>query len=129
MKRERAKAKSPGKDIILGAVIFIVIEAIFMIGGLLFERASGNLITGVPSAIGLSIIILIGILFLSKKREYVFIGMSLLAFLPPSILFVFRIFAPSQILLPILNYSLVYVALLVIVIYLYLFFKLLKENN
>ena len=122
-------AKNLAKDIILGLVLLVVIEAAFMIGGLLIEKSEGNLITGIPSAIGLSLVILIGLFFVSKGREYVFIGISLLAFIPPSILFAFRTFAPSQVLFPTISYSLSYITLLVVVVYFYLFFKILKENN
>jgi len=122
-------AKNLAKDIILGLIIFIVIEIIFMAGGLLVEQSQGKLITGIPSAIGLTIALLIGLIFLFKGREYVFIGVSLLAFVPPVILFVFSAFAPARVVLPTLNYSLTYVSIVVLVSYLYLFFKILKESK
>lgn len=128
VKRVQRRSKNPAKDIVLGLILLVVIESIFMVGGLSFERSQGNPITGIPSSIGLTIAILAGLIFLFKGREYVLIGISLLAFVPPVILFVFREFAPSQVLFPTISYSLGYTTLLVALIYIFLFFKVLRSK-
>jgi len=117
------------KEFFLGIIIFLVVQAIFMLGGLFFENFNGDLISGIPSAIGLTLVLFIGLYFNSKNKENIFFGNFVLAFLAPLILFAILIFAPAKMDIPLIYYTLGYMSLLVIIVYLSFFFKILTENK
>lgn len=117
------------RDFFLGIVIFVVVQAIFMIGGLILENSQGRLINGIPSAIGLTVVLIIGLIFNAKGREYLFLGSFVLAFLAPMILFILRVFVASRIDLSLIYYSLIYSTLLVLIVYISLFIKLWRQQK
>lgn len=124
------KGKESGilRDFFIGVVLFVVIQSIFMIAGLLIEKNRGSLITGIPSSIGITIIILLSIYLNLRGKEYMFFGSFLLAFLVPVILFVFIIFGKAQLSIPIIYYSLTYITFLVSITYLYLTIKIWRKK-
>ena len=100
-----------------------------MIGGLFIENSQGILITGIPSAIGLTLILLISLYYNSKGKEYIFLGSFTLAFLAPLILFLIVTFAPTLVDTSLVNYTLSYLTILVIVVYIVLIKKILKSSK
>ena len=116
-------------QIFLGVLGFLIVQAAFMLGGLYFEKTSGLLINGLPSAIGLTIILLAGLYFNSKGKEYIFYGSFVLAFLAPLITFMIKLFSPESVQIPLINYTMAYMALLVVAAYAYIVFKLLKGER
>jgi len=125
--------KKRGEDVLkqffLGIVLFVIIQAVFMIGGLFIENSQGILITGIPSAIGLTLILLISLYYNSKGKEYIFLGSFTLAFLAPLILFLIVTFAPTLVDTSLVNYTLSYLTILVIVVYIVLIKKILKSSK
>lgn len=108
----------------LGIFVLIIVQLIFMVGGLFLERSRGILITGLPSAIGLTLVFLAGLYYNSKGREYFFIGSFVLAFLAPLIVFMFVLFSPELVAKPLVYYTLSYMAVLVVAVDFYLAWKI-----
>jgi len=130
MAKKRAKTpkkeKSFIREIFLGIILFVVVQAIFMIGGLLFENSKNIGITGIPSSIGLIILLLIGIFLVKSGKSYLFLGSYILAFLTPIILFVINFFAPNLVVSKYISYSIYFSALLVIIIWIYFIIKIIR---
>jgi len=116
-------------QIFLGVLGFLIVQAAFMLGGLYFEKTQGMSINGLPSAIGLTVILLTGIYFNSKGKEYIFYGSFVLAFLAPLITFMIKLFSPESVQIPLVNYTMAYMALIVIGVYAYIVFKLMRGEK
>lgn len=131
-KRTKAKVKDNPKDttlkhFFLGVSLFIIIETIFMLGGLFVENKMGISVTGIPSAIGVTIVLLLG-LFLYKKSEYILLGSFTFAFLTPFILYLVMKFNAMTFLKPHIYLSLGYSLLLILAVWLYYINKIIRED-
>jgi len=115
------------KDFFLGIVIFLVVQTIFMLGGLLIEKKLAVAITGIPSAIGLTIILIIG-LTLFKSSKYYLLGSFTLAFLSPLILGLIVMFKAMAFSSPIVFYSLIYLICLILAIWSYFSYLILNKK-
>lgn len=112
------------RSLFLGMFLFIFIQIIFMLGGFFIEKSTNTLITGIPSAIGLTIVLLIGLYNNAKGKIYTFLGTFILAFLSPLIVFLISLFGPDLISKPTTYYSLIYMAIIVVSTYIYFVTKL-----
>lgn len=115
-------------DFFFGAILFVIIQAIFMIGGLFIEKSMRVSITGIPSLIGILVVLAFGIYYSNKGRIYVLLGNFLLAFLAPLILYLITLFNFMSFAIPTLYYSMVMMVVIIIVVWVYLLNKLLKSN-
>ena len=133
MKKKSVKAKkAPAKVNVLGYFFFgliltVIIQTIFMLGGLYVERQMNIPITGIPSAIGLTIVLLIG-LVMYKKSSFVLLGSFIVAFISPLILLLIVLFGAMEFLAPQMYYSLGYTSLMVLFVYIYYMKKILKNE-
>lgn len=116
-------------DFFLGIILFIFIQLIFMLGGLFAEKSIGSLITGLPSAIGLTLVFFAGIYYNSRGRKYIFLGSSILSFLSPLIVFMIFLFTPESVSKPLVYYTLSYMAIFVVFVDAYLALKIWRESK
>lgn len=115
------------KYFFLGIVIFVLIQFIFMYGGLLVEKNLNISITGVPSAIGLTVILVIGLLS-AKKSKYILLGSFALAFISPLILGLIIIFKTMNVAIPNVYYSVGYLIALILIVWVY-FINIILKNK
>ena len=133
MKKKSAKArKVPVKSNVLGYFFFgliltVIVQTIFMLGGLYVEKNMAIPITGIPSAVGLTVILLFG-LVMYKKSKFVLLGSFTVAFISPLILLLIVLFKAMDFLAPYMYYSLVYTSLMVLCVYIYYMKKILKNE-
>ncbi|MFA6145763.1 MAG: hypothetical protein WC697_00325 [Patescibacteria group bacterium] len=115
------------KYFFLGIVIFLLIQTLFMYGGMLVEKNMQIPITGMPSAMGLTIVLIIGLL-LAKKSKYILLGSFTLAFISPLILGLIIIFKAMDFLTPNIYYSMIYLVVVILIIWIYYINKILKNK-
>jgi len=114
-------------EFLSGVKMFFAVQAVFMLGGLLVERMLGVLINGIPSAIGLLVVLFAGIRYQKSGRFWAFIGSYAFAFLVPLILYCLVFFSPQLVQMPLAHYVARCVALLVGAVYLYIVILLLRK--
>ena len=102
-------------DFFIGIVLFLLIQLVFMLGGLFIENSNSSLITGIPSAVGLTLVLILGLYFNSLGRDYRFMGLFVLAFLSPLIVFLIFLFAPDLVESNLTKFSMIYMTLVVII--------------
>jgi len=133
MKKRNSKKvvrKSEGsilKYFFLGIVLVVVIQAVFMLGGLIIENNIKIPITGIPSAIGLTLVLIIGLL-LYRKSEFILLGSFTLAFLSPLILVLIQLFGFMSFKAPELQYSTGYMTAMILIIWIYYINKILRKG-
>lgn len=129
MKRIKQNKKDKREDILkfffIGIILAVVVQSIFMVGGLFIERSINVPITGIPSAIGLTAILIIGLL-LVKKSEYILLGSFAIIFLAPLILFLIVLFNAMEFLVPYVYYSIIYLTALILIVWIYYIHKILR---
>jgi len=111
----------------LGIILTVVIQSLFMFGGLIVEKKMGVSITGIPSAIGLTVVLLAGLL-MYKKSMFILLGSFAIAFLSPLILLLIVLFGAMDFLSPIVYYSLIYMVIIVIAVYSYYTKRIIKDD-
>lgn len=123
------KKKKPEviKHFFLGIVLLLVVQTIFMLGGLLIENAMEIPITGIPSAIGLTLVLII-CLAMVKKSEYILLGSFMIAFVSPLILGVIVLFNAKKFLVPHMYYSITYMVAMIAIVWIYYVIKIFKEG-
>ena len=130
-KRTGKKNNKPKSNVLeyffFGLILTIIIQTIFMLGGMYFERNIGIPLTGIPSAIGLTLVFLIG-LIMYKKSVFVLLGSFTVAFISPLILLLIVLFNAMEFVKPHMYYSLAYTALLVLCVYIFYMNKILKNE-
>jgi hypothetical protein len=112
---------------VLGIILFVIIQSAFMIGGMFIEKGMDIPITGIPSAIGITVVLIISFI-LAKKNEYVLLGSFALAFLSPLILFLVILFNAMEFTTPHIYYSLGYLCLVVFGVWIYYIRKIIKQS-
>jgi hypothetical protein len=80
----------------IGMVLLVVAQTVFMYGGLLVERHLKGPITGIPTAVGLTLVVATSVALSRKLSPYVLLGTFTAAFLCPLILLLILIFNPSS---------------------------------
>jgi len=113
------------KNFFLGIILVIFVQAIFMLGGLLIENKINTPITGIPSAIGLTVVLILGLLLI-KKSEYILLGSFTLAFISPLILGMIVIFKAMNFTAPHIYYSIAYLVAVILIVWIYYINKILK---
>jgi hypothetical protein len=114
------------KYFFIGIIIVIIIETLFMLLGMYFENYNGLAITGIPSSIGLTIILVIGLL-LRKKSEYILLGSFSFAFVAPLILGLIIIFGAMDYNSPIIYVSIAYMIVMIAFVWFYYLKKIIKN--
>jgi len=115
------------KYFFLGIVIVVIVQTIFMFGGMIIEKNMQIAITGIPSAIGLTLVLIIG-LILSKRSTYILLGSFALAFISPLILSLIVVFKAMDFTVPHIYYSTTYLVLVILIVWLYYIVKILKNG-
>jgi hypothetical protein len=103
----------------LGVVLLLVVQAVFMLGGYALEKALGVPVTGIPTAIGLTLVFLCGVLSVRRASQFVLLGSFTLAFLSPLILLLLLLAKALPVDRQMVNASLYYQALLTIGVWAY----------
>jgi hypothetical protein len=80
----------------IGMVLLVAAQTVFMYGGLLLERHLSVLITGIPTAVGLTLVVATAAGLSRKLSSYVLLGTFTAAFLCPLILLLILLFAPNS---------------------------------
>ena len=94
----------------IGMVLLVAAQTVFMCGGLLLERHLHVLITGIPTAVGLTLVVATAVALARKLSSYVLLGTFTAAFLCPLILLLILVFDPNSCQRPHVYCSLGYVA-------------------
>jgi hypothetical protein len=115
------------KYFFLGIVIFIFVQALFMFGGMLIEKNIQIDITGIPSAAGLTVVLIIGLLLI-KKSKYILLGSFTLAFIAPLVLGLIIIFEAMDFVVPSIYYSITYLVVMILTVWGYFINKILKNE-
>lgn len=115
------------KQFFIGIILFVVIQAAFMVGGLFIEQAKGMLITGIPSAIGMTLLLGLGMI-LNQKKPYAFLGLFSIAFLSPLILFLISFFAPDRVDSSFVSYTLLYLIVVILAVWTYFTVRILRNK-
>lgn len=106
----------------LGILLTAGVQAVFMGGGLWAERLLDAPVTGVPSLLGLSVLLAVSAVLARRMSPVVLLGSFSLAVLSPVILFAvihFRIFPVSE---KLAHFSLGYMCALIAAVWFYLGF-------
>jgi hypothetical protein len=98
-----------------------------MYGGMLVEKNMQISITGIPSAIGLTLVLIIGLL-LAKRSKYILLGSFSLAFISPLILSLITTFKAMEFTSPHIYYSTTYLVAVILIVWLYYINKILKNK-
>jgi len=114
------------KHFFLGIILTVIIQSLFMLGGLFIENKLGVLITGIPSALGLTLILILG-LILYKKSEYILLGGFTIAFISPLILFLIILFNAMKFSY-LIYYSTAYLTALIVVVWVYYIYKIWRNS-
>jgi hypothetical protein len=96
----------------IGMVLLVVAQTVFMCGGLLVERHMNVPITGIPTAIGLTVVLAMALILSRKLSLYVLLGSCTVAFICPLILLLILLFNAQPCLKPHIYCSLAYLAVL-----------------
>ena len=94
----------------IGMVLLVAAQTVFMFGGLLVERHLKVPITGIPTAVGLTLVVVTAVVLSRKLSSYVLLGTFTAAFLCPLILLLILAFDPNSCQKPHVYGSLGYVA-------------------
>jgi len=111
------------KEFFFGMILFVVIQTVFMYGGFWIEKLMKIPVTGIPSAIGLTIVLFVG-MYYKKKSEYVVLGSFALAFIAPLILLIVVTLSAMEFLSPQVYYSMGYMAAVILIVWGYYFKKI-----
>jgi hypothetical protein len=114
------------KSFFVGMVLVIVVQTIFMLGGYLVEKQIGLPVTGIPSSIGLTLVLVLGVFLVRRLSEYVLLGSFTLAFISPLILFLVVFFRAVPFNGFRVHFSLVYMVLLICGVWAYFLNKIIR---
>ncbi len=112
-----------------GGIVFVVlVQTAFMLGGLLVERRMGIPITGIPSSIGLTLVLVLGALAARRTSIFLLMGSFALAFIAPLILLVIVLARPPAMpfLVPQTYWALGYMAALCVAVWLFFVARILR---
>lgn len=112
----------------IGIVMVIVIQTVFMLGGLVVEKQMEIPITGIPSGIGLTVVLVAGAVASRKLSSYVLLGSFTLAFISPLILLLIIIFKAMEFTAPHLYYAVAYLVVLCIAVWGHFVIRILKRG-
>lgn len=115
------------KYFFIGIVIFVLIQTLFMYGGMLIEKNMQVPLTGIPSAIGLTVVLIIGLL-LVKRSKYILLGGFTLAFISPLILGLIITFKAMDVTVPSIYYSVAYLIAVILIVWAYFINKILTNK-
>jgi hypothetical protein len=107
-----------------GLALVVVVQTVFMAGGLLLERLTGGPVTGLPTVIGLTLVLVLATVLSQRSSEYVLLGSFTLAFLSPLLLFLilrFKIFPVEE---RLVYFSMGYLCALILAVWFYLGFRI-----
>ena len=108
------KVAEEKKYFLFGIFLFFALELIFMPEGIYFEKILKLPMTGIPSAIGLTLGLIIGIL-LFKKTEKILLGYFSFAIFSPILLIIMALFG-VKILTPYFYLSLSYLIIMILIV-------------
>ena len=115
------------KYFFLGIVIFLLTQVVFMYGGMFVENNMQLPITGIPSAIGLTVVLVFGLL-LAKRSKYILLGSFSIAFISPLILDLIVRFKIMSFTAPHIYYSIGYLIVVILIVWVYFINKILKNE-
>lgn len=102
-----------------GVVMLVIVQSVFMGGGLLVETLMKTPLTGIPSMLGLTVVLFVGAIMIDRKSEYVLAGSFAIAFLSPLLLLLvthFKVFPVNE---RMVYFSMGYLTALVLAVWLY----------
>jgi hypothetical protein len=108
-----------------GMGLTVAVQTVFMGGGLLLERLLDIPVTGVPSAIGLTVLLGLGAWLARRYSEMLLIGAFTVAFLSPLILFLVVAFNVFKVEEKLVYFSLGYLSALILAVWFYFGFRIL----
>jgi hypothetical protein len=109
-----------------GVVLLLVVQTAFMAGGLLVERWLQAPVTGVPSMVGMTLVLFISAMMSGEKDHYVLLGSFSLAFLAPLALHLVVRFKTFPVHEHLVHYSIGYLSALVVAVWIYFGVRILK---
>lgn len=112
----------------VGVVVVVTIQLAAMLGGLVVERRMALGVTGIPSAVGLFLVLLVSGLLSRRLSEYVLLGSFTFAFAAPLILILVVIFRMLPLMQPHVNFSLGYMIVLTAAVWLYFLVRILRNQ-
>lgn len=112
----------------VGVVVVVTIQLSAMLGGLALERRMAMGVTGVPSAIGLFLVLFVSGLLSRRLSEYVLLGSFTFAFMAPLILILVVIFKMLPLMQPHVSFSLGYMIILTSAVWLYFLVRILRNQ-
>ena len=112
----------------LGIILLVAVQTVFMLGGLLVERFLGLPVTGIPTAIGLTVTLILALAVSRATSSYVLLGSFVLAFVPPVILALIVLFDTLPFHTPLIQAAIVYLALVTAAVWGYCATRILKED-
>lgn len=110
----------------VGMILVVVIQVLFMFGGYLVEKRMNVPVTGIPSSIGLTVVLAADVLLSRKLSGYVLLGSFVLAFISPLILLLIVLFKAIPFTAPHMYWSIGYLAALTAAVCLYCVRRILK---
>lgn len=110
----------------LGVIVVVCVQVAAMFGGLAIERRLGFAVTGIPSAAGLFVVLLVSGMLSQRLSEYVLLGSFTFAFVAPVILYLVVLLRALPILQPHVSFSLGYMIILTSVVWLYFLLRILR---
>jgi hypothetical protein len=103
----------------LGIMLMVMVQTLCMFGGLVVERRLGVFVTGIPSSVGLFLVLLVAGTLSKKLSDYVLLGAFTFAFVAPLILFVVVLLKALPVMQPQTNWSLAYMIVLTATVWIY----------
>lgn len=118
----------PLRHFFVGAVLLMAIQTCFMLGGYLVEKNMGYPVTGIPSSVGLTLVLIVDLLATRRMSQYVMLGSFTFAFLSPLLLFMVTYFKVVPFASPVTWYSLAYLVALTGGVWAYFMTKIIRGN-
>lgn len=109
-----------------GVILVVVMQTAFMGGGLMIERLLDAPVTGIPSVIGLSLVLAIGAFMSVKMSQFVLLGSFTFAFLAPLMLFAVAFFNVFPVVDKLVYFSIGYLSALTLAVWFYFAFKIIR---
>jgi hypothetical protein len=91
------------------------------------ENKINTPITGIPSALGLTVVLILGIV-LAKKSEYILLGSFTIAFISPLILLLIVLFNAMEFVVPHIYYAIGYSTLIILGVWGYYINKIVRQS-
>lgn len=111
-----------------GLYFVLVVQTLFMAGGLLVERLLKAPVTGVPSLIGLTVVLFVCALKTRDRGPFFLLGSFSIAFLAPAALFLVTYFKAFPVQERLAYYSMGYMSALVMAVWIYFGVRILQKD-